>query len=369
MMKALRYLLVKEFKQMFRNRILPIIFVVLPIAMINVVPRIATQEVSNLNIAVCDADGSPLSHRMIEKVGASTRFNLQALCDDYSAAEEMIKRGSADMVLCIERGFERDMYRTGTGRVMITANAVGGMKGGLGSSYLSQILVQMTNELREEAGVQSHLPLSITPRYLYNPSADYVPYMIPALLAMMLILIVGFLPALNIVGERERGTIEQINVTPVGRVEFILSKMIPYWTVGMFIVTFSMLLAWKIHDVAPAGRIVDVIVFCFVFIFIISSMGLIVSNHSDNMRQAAMVMFFFIIIFILTSGLLSPLSAMPDWAFELTRINPARYVIAAIRDIYLKGSNLAQLVPQLLPLCAFAITMSVWAVVSFKKSN
>ena len=368
-MKALPYLLVKEFKQMFRNWLLPVVFVLLPIAMMNVVPRIATQEVKNLNMAVIDCDHSSLSGRLTQKLSSSGFFNLYATCPNYETAYELLEAGKVDFIVTIENEFEHNLYRTHAADVMVTVNAVNGMKGGLGNAYLMQIVMQYAQQLASESGLQVKRPVQVEPRYLFNASLDYKPYMIPALMAMTLILLVGFLPALNVVGEKERGTIEQINVTPVSRLEFILSKMIPYWTVGIFIVAFSMLLAWKIHGVVPVGSVPTVFLFCLVYILTISSLGLIISNYSDNMRQAAIVMFFFIVIFVLTSGLISPIASMPEWAQQATRLNPMRYIITAMRELYLKGSSLAQLYNQFGPLCLYAALASVWAVISFSKNN
>ncbi len=366
-MKALKYLLVKEYKQMFRNWLLPIIFVILPVMMMNFVPRIANQEVKNLNVAVIDNDHSTLSTRLINKISASTYFNLYATCQNYDEAFSLLQEGSIDFIVTIDNGFERYLYREGSADVMVTVNSVDGMKGGLGSGYLTQIISQYASQLNAETGQASIVPANMQPRYLFNPELKYEPYMIPALMSMTLILLVGFLPALNVVGEKERGTIEQINVTPVGRIEFILSKMIPYWTVGLAIVGISMVLAWRIHGVAPAGSVLTVLVFNLVYILTISSLGLTVSNYSDNMRQAAMVMFFFVVIFMLTSGLISPLASMPDWAQAATRLNPIRYINTAMRDIYLKGSDLSQLMSQFVPLCVYGVAASVWAIISYQK--
>lgn len=368
-MKALPYLLSKEYKQMFRNVLLPVVFLLLPVMMMNVVPRIATQEVSNMSIVVVDNDHSPLSSRLLQKMQASRYFNLYAATQTYNEAFDLLQKGDVDFIVTLENDFERNLYRTGGADVMITVNAVNGMKGGLGNMYLSQIVMQYARELAAENGALKSPPLSIEPRYLYNQTPEYKSYMIPALMSMTLLLLVGFLPALNIVGEKELGTIEQINVTPVSRLEFILSKMIPYWTVGLFIVAFSMILAWKIHGVTPSGSVWLVFLFNIVFILTISSLGLVVSNYSDNMRQAAMVMFFFLVIFILTSGMLSPVSSMPQWAQVATRLNPTRYIVAAMRDIYLKGSTLHQLLPQFIPLCIYAVVASTWAILSFRKNS
>ncbi len=368
-MKALRYLLVKEYKQMFRNWILPAVYVIVPIMMMNVIPRIATQEVKNLNIVIIDNDHSSLSRRLIEKTSSSAYFNLLSIEASYADAYEHIKLGDADIIMTIPSDFERTLYRTAEAEVMIDANAVNGMKGSMGAGYLSQIVMAYANELRREEGVQMKMPLAISPRFLFNPSLDYKTYMIPALMVMSLVLLVGFLPAMNIVGEKERGTIEQINVTPVGRFEFVLSKMIPYWTVGLFIILVSILMVWRLHGVVPTGSIGLILLFTLLGALTISSLGLVVSNYSDSIRQAAMVMFFFIIIFLLTSGLLSPIASMPEWAQELTRINPMRYLMQAMREIYLKGSGFTELLPQFIPLCIYGIVASVWALVSYQKNS
>ena len=368
-MKALKYLLVKEYKQMFRGYLIPILFVLVPFALTNVVPRIATQEVSNLNIAVIDNDRSLVSTRLIEKMSASKFFNLQVVCGNYTEAHDLLQRGDVDFIVTFENGFERNLYREGNAEMMLSVNAVNGMKGGLGNNYLTQIVMQYAKELNEEAGKSTESPMNIHPRFLFNSQLDYKPYMIPALMSLGLILLMGFLPALNMVGEKEKGTIEQINVTPVGRVEFILSKLIPYWTVGLFIVAFSLLLAWKIHAIVPAGSITLVFLFALVYILTVSALGIIVANYSDTMRQAAMLLFFFIIIFVLTSGLVSPVSSMPDWAQEVTRLNPVRYIIAALREIFLKGSTFTQLLPQFIPLCIYGLVTMTCAVFSYQKKQ
>ncbi len=368
-MKALRYLLVKEYKQMFRNWILPAVYVIVPIMMMNVIPRIATQEIKNLGVVIIDNDQSILSRRLTDKVSSSAYFNLLCTEASYPNAYEHIKQGDADIILTIAPDFERNLYRTGMAEVMIEANAVNGMKGSMGTGYLSQIVLAYANEINKESGLQMKTPLTVSPRFLFNPSLDYKTYMIPAFMIMSLILLVGFLPAMNIVGEKERGTIEQINVTPVGRFEFVLSKMIPYWTVGIFIILVSILMAWQLHGVTPTGSIGLILLFTLMGSLTISSLGLVVSNYSESIRQAAMVMFFFIIIFILTSGLLSPISSMPEWALVLTRINPMRYLMQAMREIYLKGSGFTELLPQFIPLCIYGIGASIWALLSYQKNE
>lgn len=357
---------------MMRNTILPKVFVVLPIVLVTIVPLVATQEVKDLDISVVDNDHSTMSSRLMRKLSASAFFTLAETPGSYREAMTGMEAGRADFIVEIEPGFERNLVSEGSGRVLISVNAVDGMKAGLGSSYLSQIIADYSGELREESGLTAggvgQAPLKSLPRYLFNPSLDYKAFMVPAIISMMLILIVGFLPALNIVGEKERGTIEQINVTPVGRLEFIMSKLIPYWCVGLVMLAYAMLLAWGVYGLVPAGSTGTIFLFATVFILVVSNFGLIVSNYSDTMQQGALIMFFFLVIFILTSGLLTPIAGMPSWAKAITAVNPLRYFIEAMRMLYLKGSSLSQLMPDFVALAVYAAVVGAWAVISYKKN-
>lgn len=370
---VIRFLLEKEFKQMMRNVILPIVFILLPIGIINMVPKAATQEVKNLKVSVIDNDHSSWSARLMQKLSASQYFHLNDVSSSYNKALESVEAGNADFIVEIEPGFERNLVREGVSKVMVSANAVNGVKAGLGSSYLAQIIADYSSQLLEESGLSassvSMAHFDVVPRYLYNANLDYKFFMIPGLMAMLLILLVGFLPALNIVGEKEKGTIEQINVTPVGKFDFILSKLIPYWVVGLMVLGYAMVLAYMIYGQAPVGNIATIFLFATLFILIVSSMGLIVSNYSDTTQQAALVMFFFLVIFILLSGLITPVSSMPSWAKAFTRLNPLRYFIETMRSLYLKGSGLSELRYHFYALAGYAVAMWTWAICSYKKNS
>lgn len=370
---VIRFLLEKEFKQMMRNIVLPIVFILLPLGILNMAPRAATQEVKNMKISVIDNDHSSWSRRLVQKLSASQYFHLSDLSFSYPQAMESVESGNADFIIEIEPYFERNLVKEGTSQVMISANAVNGVKAGLGSSYLAQIIADYSAQLREESGLPTaniHMAhFDVEPRYLFNTTLDYKLFMIPALMAMLLILLVGFLPALNIVGEKEKGTIEQINVTPIGKFDFILSKLIPYWFVGLVVLGYAMILAFLIYGQVPAGNIGVIFLFATIFILVVSSMGLIVSNYSDTTQQAALVMFFFLVIFILLSGLITPISSMPVWAKVFTYINPLRYFIEAMRTLYLKGSGLHDLIPHCCALSGYAIVMWWWAIRSYSKNN
>lgn len=193
--------------------------------------------------------------------------------------------------------------------------------------------------------------------------------MIPALMAMLLTLLTGFLPALNIVGEKEKGTIEQINVTPVRKSVFILSKLIPYWLIGGVVLTICFGLAAFVYRLFPAGSIGTIYLFAVMYILIVSGFGIVISNYSGTMQQAMFVMFFFMMIMFIMSGLFTPVNSMPEWAQMISRFNPLTYFIQVMRLVYLRGSGLSDLLPQMMALSGFAVFFNGWAILSYKKND
>lgn len=233
----IKYLIEKEFKQLFRNSFLPKLIFIFPCMIMILMPWAANLEIKNINLNVVDNDRSVVSRRLVDKLGASTYFRLTALPDTYDEALYGIEAGTADVILEIPRDFEKDWINGKAPRLLVAANAVNGTKGSLGGSYLSAIIGDYTRELKSEMAVRpladKPLPrIGISTLNLYNPTLNYKLFMVPALMVMLLTLICGFLPALNVVGEKEAGTIEQINVTPVGKFTFITAKLIPYWLIG-----------------------------------------------------------------------------------------------------------------------------------------
>lgn len=372
-MKALPFLIKKEFKQMFRNPFLPKLFVMLPTVMLLIMPWAANQEVKGLKLGVIDSDHSTTSERLIYKAAASKYFTLKDYSATYNDAMKGINSGNVDIILNIPQDFEKCLVTQGTAPVMILANAVDGQKSGLGSSYVAGIVQDYAADLREENGANNaakhYASFNVAPRYKYNPHLDYKVFMVPALMVMMLTMLSGFLPALNIVGEKEKGTMEAMNVSPVGKVEFILSKLIPYWIVGFFVLTYSMILAWLVYGLVPLGSVATIFLFSSLYIIVVSGLGLIISNRSDTMQQALFLMFFFLMVFILMSGLFTPVASMPEWAQILTYANPLRWFIEVMRMVYLKGSGIINFSTHLIVLTAFALVMWGVAIVTYKKSS
>jgi len=369
----LRFLLEKEFKQLFRNKFLPRLIVLFPLISLAVFPLVADFEVRNLNLSVINNDMSPYSRRLMDKVASSGYFRVTDVSSTYGEALTAVELDRADVILEIPPGFERDLVRERTASVLVAANAVNATKGGLGSAYLAGIVADFGGEIRAEfvqGNAQLNAPLlDVVALYRYNPHLIYRIFMVPALMVMMLTMVCGFLPALNIVGEKERGTIEQMNVTPVRKLTFILSKLIPYWVVGFTVLTICFGVAWLLHGLLPKGSLLTIYLFAAVFVAAMSGLGLVISNYARTVHQAMFMMFFFVVSLIFLSGLYTPVKSMPDWAQTLSIFSPLKYLMLVMRHVYLKGSAFAELTEPFFALCCFAVALNGWAVYSYRKRS
>ena len=353
----IKYLIQKEFLQIRRNGFLPKLIIMFPIMIMCVMPWVMNQEVKNIRVEVVDNDRSTQSQQLVHRIEASNYFIFCGQQPTYQAALKDIETSKADIILEI-----RD------GKYLIGANAVNGTKGSIGSAYLSQMVCQQTYSQSNDF---SPLQGGVGDRslFLYNKTRNYKIFMIPALFAILLMLMTGFLPALNIVGEKETGTIEQINVTPVSKWSFILAKLIPYWLIALFLITVCLILSWLIYGITCQGNLLLVYLLAMLLALFFSSLGLIISNYSDTMQQAILVMWFFVVCMLLLSGLFTPTRSMPHLAYLTTYINPMHYFIDAIRTVFVRGGTIQAVAHQVLALFCIASVMGVWAVVSYKKNR
>ena len=367
---TIKFLIQKEFLQIKRNAFLPRLIILFPIMIMCIMPWVMNQEVKNIRVSVVDNDHSSVSQRIVQSISQSNYFVFRGLQPSYDAALHDIEHSRCDMVLVIPPDYGKKTEMGIPQRLLIAANAVNGTKGGIGSSYLSQIVLSqhptLTLSPGDNVSLQGQLEVALN---LYNKSQDYKVFMIPALFAIVMMLMCGFLPALNIVGEKETGTIEQINVTPVSKWTFILAKLIPYWLIGLFIITVCLLLSWAIYGITCEGPLWLVYVLAMLLALFFSSLGLIISNYSDTMQQAIFVMWFFVVCLLLLSGLFTPTRSMPDWSYATTYVNPMHYFIDAIRTVFVKGGGFLSVAHQLLALTGFVAVMGTWAVFSYKKNR
>ena len=327
---------------------MPKIIFIFPIMVMCVMPWVMNQEVKNIRVDVVDIDRTMQSQQLVHQIEASNYFIFNGQKATYQEAMKDIETSKADIILEI-----RD------GQYLIAANAVNGTKGSIGSAYLSQIV----------SSNLSPLTSSFSPLFLYNKHQNYKVFMIPALMGILMMMLCGFLPALNIVGEKEKGTIEQINVTPVSKWSFILAKLIPYWIIGLVVLTLCLVLSWLVYGITCQGPLLLVYLLAILLALFFSSFGLIVSNYSDTMQQAMFVMWFFVVCLMLLSGLFTPARSMPDWAYLTTYVNPMHYFVDAIRTVFVRGGTFQSIAHQVLALAAIASIMAIWAVKSYKKNS
>lgn len=376
-MKTLKFLIEKEFKQMFRNPLIPKMIVLYPIMTILVFPWAISFEIKNIKIDVVDNAKSTYSQRLTDKVAASKYFILNETPLNYQTAMLNIENGKTDMILDIPATFDKDIVKSQSSSVGVAVNSVNGTLGLLGSNYIMQIVNDFSSELRGElintlppqsrASLMKTPQIEIVPQYRYNPELDYKNFMIPGFMVLLLTLICGILPALNIVIEKENGTIQQINVTPVSRINFILAKLIPFWVVGIIVLIISVTVAYLLYGLWPMGNITVILISAMIYIVSISGLGLIISNYSETLQQATFLVMFFILILILLGGIFTPVSSMPLWAQAIAAINPFNYLTETFRMIYLNGSTLRDISNNLLALAIIAAVVNSWAVFSYKK--
>lgn len=370
----LKYLLRKEFRQIKRNAFLPRLIFAFPFMVLMVFPWAASYEIKNLNISIVDNDQSSFSRALTQKIISSNYFKLTDVSPSFSMAMNSIENKKADIILQIPNNFEKNLINGQGAKVMLSANAVNGMKGGIAMTYLVSIIndynAGIIKKLLPSNTAISAVPnIQIDQQYRFNQNLNYRVFMVPALMVMILSLLCGFLPAVSIVFEKELGTMEQMNVSPVPKVKFILAKLIPFWIIGLIVINIGFLIAWLVYGLVPAGHFYTIYFFAIIYIFTVSGLGLIISNFAQTLQQAMFIIFFFMLIFIMLSGLYTPIDSMPDWAKWVAAFNPLKYFMEVMRAVYLKGSDILQLWKQLAALISFAVFFNIFAVISYRKSS
>ncbi|MGA9212208.1 ABC-2 transporter permease [Kaistella sp.] len=374
MFRTLRILIKKEFLQIFRNKAILAIIFVMPIIQLVILPLAANYEIKNIKIAVVDHDKSTQSRELIRKITASGYFKIVEYGENYNTAYQEIEKDQADLIIEIPNNFEKDLVRENNVKTLIAINAINGTKAGLSASYLAQILqnynkqiqVQMNPELES---MKKTSGLEITPLFWFNENYNYRLSLVPGILAFLVTLISGYLAALNIVQEKEIGTIEQINVSPIKKRDFILGKLIPFWILAMIAFSIGLLVTIFVYKIQMQGSFLLLYGFISIYLIMILGMGLLVSVYSETQQQAMFMVFFFMMIFILMSGLFTPIESMTDWAKYIAYANPVTYGVDAIRLIMLKNSGFTDLLPHFAFISGVGIVVIIWAVLRYRKTN
>ncbi len=372
-MRVLLFLLQKEFRQIFRDpAILRIIFV-MPIIQLLVLPWAADYEMKNINISVADHDHSPYSQRLISKITASGYFILKDYTASYQQSLVDIEKDRADLILEIPVSFEKKLVKENKASLFIAVNAINGVKASLGAAYLGSIIQDFNNEVRTEwiqiPRFSPELHIEVASSNRFNPLQDYKYFMVPGILVLLVTLVGTFLTSSNIVKEKEVGTIEQINVTPIKKYQFILGKLIPFWLLGMVVLAIGLGISRVFYGIVSLGSLWVIFGFAAVYLLAILGLGLLISTYCATQQQAMLISFFLMMIFILLGGLYTSIDSMPHWAQWITKVNPVSYFIEVMRMVVLKGSGFSDIKNQLLIVFGFAVFLNGWAVVSYRKRS
>ena len=393
-MRTLRFLLEKEFRQILRNKQLLRTLLIAPLIQLILLPLAADYSVKNISLVVVDNDHSPFSQKLIAKITASGHFRLTGYTASYKEALQMVEEDKADIALQIPIHFERDLVRENTKQLYMAVNAIEGTKANLGSAYLSSIIRDYNADIRlrwqssptpaaatitpnqsataptnPSAAAATPPTITTAASNWYNPYMNFKLYMVPAILVVLITAMTAMQSAFNIVQEKESGTIEQINVTPIKKHIFIIGKMIPFLVLGLILFTLGLLVGWIFYGIIPIGSLLVLYASLLVYLFAMLGLGLLLATYSGTQQQAMSLAFFFINIFNMMSGVFTALDSMPGWAQAIVATFPPSHFIKIMRMVVLKGSGFGDIIYPLTAMAAIGLFLNTWAVLNYRKTT
>jgi ABC-2 type transport system permease protein len=371
-MRTIFYLIRKEFIQIFRNKFIGrAIFGVPLIQLIILVPAV-TFEIKNVNLSIIDRDLSPMSRSLISRLEGSTFFKLTSFTFSESEANNLLLGDRCHLVLQIPSGFEREISTGKPGRLLASVNAINVMNAQLSWAYLNGVIRDFNSGLLLEQAGSDHVAavprIEVTNRYWYNEMLNYKYYMLPGILAILVTAIGFLLAGLNLVREKEVGTIEQINVTPVRKSQFMIAKMVPFLIIGLADLVLGLVLGKLLFNIPFEGSIALLFLCASIFLVAVLGMALLISTFAGTQQQFMFIAFFCMIIFVLMSGIFTPLESMPVWAQKFDMINPVAYLMRINRMVMLKGSTFHDISNDIYSLIILSVFFTGLAVRRYRKT-
>ncbi|MEX2396309.1 MAG: ABC transporter permease [Balneolales bacterium] len=375
-MRTIRFLLQKEFLQIFRNKaMLPILFV-MPVVQLLVLSFAATYQLKEVDFALIDMDQSTYSRQLIAKFQASGYFIAGYETFSKEQALEELDKGNVKMVLHIPADLQRDMIAGRPAEVQLSIDAVDGSTAGLIQSYSTSIIRdfdrEKSGELQWVSGsreAEQAKVINIIPVNWYNPDLDYITYMVPGILVVLVSMIGLFLSGMNIVREQEIGTIEQLNVTPIKKHQLIIGKLIPFWVIGMVDLVIGLALARYGFHIPFLGSLVTILIVAGIYLIVVQAIGLFISTVTHTQQQAMFIAWFIMVVFILMGGLFTPVESMPVWAQNLTAANPVAYFISIMRMVLLKGAGWPEIQTMVAVLTGMGILFLIVSINRYSKTS
>jgi len=345
---------------------LPIIFVV-PIVQLLILVNAATFDMKEIRMAVVDLDLSSSSRKLTGKFQGSPFYRMMDASFSLKQAEDLMQKGKVDVILHIPEGFERKLIKENKSNVQLLVDAINGASAGLVNAYSTNIILDFNREILIEwlnpAELGDIRIIRSEARFWYNPKLNYTTYMVPGILVLLVTIIGLLLSGMNIVREKEIGTIEQINVTPIRKIQFITGKLVPFWIIAIFELAFGLVLGKLLFNIPIVGSLWIIFLSAGIYLFVILGFGLLISTMTNTQQQSMLISFFFMVVFILMSGLFTSVESMPEWAQWINHLNPIAYFIRIMRMVMLKGSSIGDISNSLCSLGVYAvliISLAIW---------
>ncbi len=371
-MQRILHLMKKEFRQIFRDRSMIAILFVAPLLQLFVIGNAVTTDVLDVRLVIHDADRTPMSRELIGHFLHSRYFRVVDVEDDVTRLPAWLDEGRASLALSIPANFARDVIRGSRPALQLLVDALDGNSAGIATGYAMDILSRyqvdvVSGEPRLAMAQRGARRVEAEPRFWYNPNLESRVYIIPGVVAMILVIITLFLTSMAIVREKEIGTLEQLMVTPIRAWQLILGKVLPFAILGFIEIMLTMTFVWLVFGIGVKGSILLLLGESALFILTTLSLGIFISTISETQQQALFVAWFFMIFSILLSGFFVPIANMPDSVQIISMANPVRYFLTVLREIYLKGSTLDELLPETLAMAGFGVTLMSLAVLRFRR--
>lgn len=368
-MKTIFHIVRKEFLQIFRNRMMLPFITLMPVGQLILLSYAATFEVKNLQLGVKDLDQSGASHLLVQKFSGSGYFEVSESAFSTGVLLGELEKDEVDLVLTVPRYFEDSLTNGRPAEVQLLINGVNNQKAGLANNYSQQVLALFNREwVRENHGPVPKLNPQVETSFWYNPTLDYKTFMVPGILAVLVTIITAFLSGINIVREKEIGTIEQLNVTPIRKHQFFIGKLFPFWVIALFLLSLGLSIGYLLFGIEVEGSLLLLYSFVALYLLAILGMGLFISTMAETQQQSMFLTWFFMIIFILMSGIFTPTDSMPEWAKGINIFNPLKYLVEVMRQVMLKGSGFAEIGKYFLIMLAFALGLNALAVWRYRKT-
>ena len=362
-MRALLALLKKEFIQIFRNRALIFIMFGMPLVQLIILSHAASFELKEVTMVVVDQDRSEDSQRLLNAFRSGGFFKLVAIEEKTDRALDYIEQNKAQFVLVLPHRMAESLQSQQKVTIQLLVSGEDGVQAGLIQAYANGIIQKFSSQMLLETTPKTPTIIQIREKFAFNPELNYKFFMVPGILVLLVTLVGLLLSAMNIVREKEMGTIEQLNVTPIKRWQFILGKLLPFWLIGLTELALGLLLAKLFFQVPMIGSLSWIFLSAAVYLVVVLSIGLLISTVTHTQQQAMFIAWFFLVIFILMSGLFTPIQSMPEWAQMITKINPVSYFIEIMRRVLLKGAGWTSIQSQVVSLMIYAsiiMSIAVW---------